>query len=248
MRDHTLEALWRTTPPPEGHFDPACLGGLPEPAARYLRAALAPGTPLYTAVRLHMKGELRLDGAWHPFTATQVSRWDRGFVWRARAWMKGLPVSGFDRLVDGAGQMRWRLFGLVPVVTADGPEVSRSAAGRCNAEVIWLPTALLSDEVRWTESEPGHAGAAVSAHGEDSRLDLDLDEAGGLRAVTLRRWGDLGTGDFRYEPFGARVEAQGRFQGVTVPTEVRVGWFPGTERFEAEGEFFRATVEAVEFR
>jgi hypothetical protein len=43
-------------------FTDAELNGLPDPVCRYLRAAIAPGTPLATAARLRMRGQIKLGG------------------------------------------------------------------------------------------------------------------------------------------------------------------------------------------
>ena len=72
--------------------------------------------------------------------ARQVLAPPRGFVWAATARFIGIPVIGFDRLSSGSGQMRWRLGGLVPVVSATGPDVTRSAAGRLAGETVLVPT------------------------------------------------------------------------------------------------------------
>jgi len=242
-----LEALWSTAVPATETFDPARVAGLPPAARRYLSHALAPGAALASAVRLHMHGSLRLKGAWHPFEAEQVIRWDRGFIWRATVKTHGLPITGSDRLLDGEGAMRWRLLGLIPIVTASGPEISRSAAGRVNAEAIWLPAVLLGDEVQWSERDASHPAATLRAHGEESHLDLELDAKGALRALGLPRWGDPEGGGFRYESFGGLIEDERTFAGVTVPTAFRLGWYWGSDRF-AEGEFFRATIDALEHR
>lgn len=93
--------------------------------------------PLATTVRLEMDGSMRMNGVWHPFEAEQVLCWERGFVWAANVWMNGLPVTGFDRLVDEEARMRWRILGLFPVVRADGQQIARSAAGRMHAETGW---------------------------------------------------------------------------------------------------------------
>jgi len=52
-------------------FDPAMISGFPEPAHRWLRHAVAPGTPLWGSVELTMHGRIKL-GRWRPFTARQV--------------------------------------------------------------------------------------------------------------------------------------------------------------------------------
>jgi len=129
-----------------GRFDPAELDGLPEPVRRHLAMAVAPGTPLATSARLAMRGSIKV-GRWLPFRARQVLDPHHGFVWAARA--AGL-ITGTDRYLDGAGVIDWKLAGLVTVAHGEGPDVSRSAAGRAGAEAIWLPTALLPG--------PGSAG------------------------------------------------------------------------------------------
>lgn len=83
--------LWREAPTAAARFDPTRLAGLPEGARRCLGHALAPGAPLARAVRLEMRGTIRL-GDWHPFEAEQVIVQGRGMVWAARVRMKGLTI------------------------------------------------------------------------------------------------------------------------------------------------------------
>ena len=246
--DSTLEELWQTAPPARTTFDPDSIARFSPAVQRYLRHALAPGSRLATCARLTMTGTIRLEVDWCPFEAEQVLRWDRGFVWAARARVRGLPVRGFDRLVDGEGAMRWRLLGLLPVMTAQGADVSRSAAGRLHAEAIWIPAVFLGPGVSWSAPNACRAVAAIDAHGERSVLHLDMDEQGAVRACSLSRWGNLGNGAFEYHPFGAVVEAERTFDGITVPVRLRAGWRYGTPRFRNDGEFFRCTVETVTFR
>ena len=48
--------------------------------------------------------------------------------------------------------------------------------------------------------------------------------------------------------FGGGIEAKATFGRHTIPTRVPVGWFFGSPRFEAEGEFFRVTIDDVTFQ
>lgn len=249
MPDRSLEELWETAPRDAPRFDPVSIASLPPSVRRYLEHTIEPGAVLARSALVRMEGTIRLGGDWRDFEAEQVLRWDRGFVWRARTSMKGLPVSGADRFVDGDGSMRWKMLGLVPVMTASGPQISRAAAGRFHAEALWLPGALVSDELRWSEVDPVHPHACIRGHGEQSDLDLTIDKQGAVRALSLPRWYQ-GTPETpaHYEPFGGRCGVDRTFDGITIPTRYQLGWFWGTDRWEDEGEFFRCTLTSVAYR
>jgi len=242
------QQLWDSAAESGTPIQPAELKMLPEPVRRYLAHAINPRTPLASAVRVHMEGEIKLNDRWFPFTAEQVIAWERGFIWQASVKMFGLPVRGSDRLIDGQGAMRWRLLGLVPLVTADGSDITRSAAGRVAAESIWLPSVLRSERVLWSSSDPTQVTAKFTAYGEPIELTLTIDEHGRLKCVWLPRWGDPGDGGFRYEIFGSFVDDEQTFSGYTIPTRIRAGWYFGQDRFESGGEFFRANITEASYR
>lgn len=243
----TLDDLWGTPSPSMGRFEPDRLASLPGPARRYLRHAIAPGTPLAYAVCLRMHGEIKL-GSWAPFEAEQVIHAGRGMIWAATARMKGLPVRGSDRIVDGEGRMRWRLLGLIPVLTASGPDITRAAAGRLQAELVWLPSYLALSDVSWTASDETHATANLEIAGHNGSVIFELDREGRPLTVSTRRWGNPGGREFSLVPFGAMIEAERAFGGYTIPSRLRVGWYFGTERFESEGEFFRCSIDEAVYR
>jgi len=241
-----LDALFDAAPKADRTFDPAAIGHLPPPAQRYLVHAIAPQTPLASAVRLRMHGVIKLS-RWRQFTAEQVIVRDRGMIWRAKVKMAGATIRGFDRFVDGAGAMQWKLGGILPVARASGPDVTRSSAGRFAAELVWLPSLLCSDRVSWDADDPGtaHAHFLVDAHDEDLMLTLN---GGSLQSVALPRWGNPDGRDFREVDFGAAVDQEGTFDGYTIPVRMRAGWYFGTGRFEGEGKFFQATIDDAVYR
>ena len=89
-------------PPAPAVFTDTELAELPEVVCRHLQAEIAPGTPLATSARLRMRGQLKL-GRWLPFWAEQVLAPHHGFYWAAR--VAGV-ISGFDRYLDGQGELR----------------------------------------------------------------------------------------------------------------------------------------------
>lgn len=250
MRDREFDELWtQSAVAAKQHFDPAQLTGRPEPAQRYLAHAIATGALLATAVRLRMHGEIKLKDHWYPFTADQVISWQRGFVWRARVQLKGLPVTGSDRWIDGKGEMKWKLLGLLPIVRASGPDISRSALGRIQIESVWLPTVLLGPDVHWSATDGTHLGVDLQLAEHAAHLALGIEPDGRLRTVGIERWGNPDEKkEFHEHSFGGIISDEKDFAGITIPTTLRIGWFFGSARFASEGEFFRGTVDNAEFR
>lgn len=241
-----LEKLWQEGAPTQAQFDPAEIADLPEPARLYLNHSIVAGALLAQAARLVMHGELKVGGRWYPFKARQVTRHDRGFVWRARLRMKGLPVSGADYWLDGDAALSWKLLGLFRLVHATGPEIARSSLGRMQGESIWLPTSLLAPSVAWRVN--GGLEAVINTEDQPAHLHLKLDEHGKPRSLRMKRWGKPDNEPFGEYDFGGEFLEEGTFQGITIPTRVSIGWFYGSERFQKEGEFFRAQIDHAEFR
>ncbi|MGB3695946.1 MAG: DUF6544 family protein [Gordonia sp. (in: high G+C Gram-positive bacteria)] len=238
IRDH-----WdRLSAPTADVAGPFSSDGLPDPARRWLRHAIAPGTPPSRAVLLTMHGRIRI-GSWRTFDARQVIVPSAGFIWAADTRIAGLPVRGYDRYRSpGYGEMSWRVMGAIPLVHDDSADIARSAAGRLAAESIFVPTALTG--AQWL---PDTDSTVVLRHRIDaftSDVTLTVADDGALQAVTMKRWGRppgraVGSHDFR-----ARILAEGTFGGLTVPTEVRVGWPTATD----DGDFFCATITAADHR
>ena len=242
-----LDELWTRAPYYARRFDPDLLDHHPEPVRRFLSHAIPPHVVLASAVRLKMHGEIQLRG-WCPFTAQEVISWNTGMIWRARVRRGWSLVTGFDSCINGRGMMQWKLFGLFPLLRAAGPDITRSAAGRVNAEVLWLPSALVGPGVLWSVTDGHHIRATFHAHGDDTALDLAIDDIGRLRSFSMLRWGNPDQGPFRLCPFGGVVEEECEFGGFTIPSRMRIGWYPTPTGFEGAGEFLQVEVDDAHYR
>lgn len=229
---------------PPGAFSEDELDGLPHPVRRYLAKSIAPGTPLAGSARFAMRGSIKLGRRWVPFHGHELLSPHRGLVWAVRA--AGL-IAGSDRYVQGEGSMDWKLVGLVPVLHADGPDISRSAAGRVAGEAVWVPTALLPRfGVSWRVTDPHHIAASYQLDEREHEVHLVLDDYARIRSVALERWGDPdGTGKSELHPFGFEATGHLMFGGVTIPSAGRAGWFLGTGRWP-ESESFRFEISEYE--
>jgi len=240
-RLHQLHAALATEA--SGRFDHEEIRDLPAPVRKYFRAAVSQGSPVIRTARITMTGHIKI-GRWIPFRAEETLTPHRGFVWAARA---GGIISGFDRYVDGNGAMDWRILGLLPVMRATGPDVSRSAAERAAAEAIWIPTSLLP-RMGATWSAPGPTEISVEFGIDDHHvtLDMSLTPKGHPQSVHLQRWGDPDrNGSFELHPFGGEFTSHATFGGLTIPTRGALGWHHGTHGWDT-GEFFRFTITGYE--
>jgi hypothetical protein len=225
-------------------FGPEMTETLPDPVARWLRHAIEPGTALGGAVQIGMHGQIRV-GQWRPFHARQVIN-ARGFVWVASARFGPVPVRGFDRYVDAEGEMRWRLLGAIPVMSARDADITRSAAGRLAVEILVAPFGALFPNVTWRAIDDEHAEAQIEIDGETHAVTIAVDDVGRLASVVLPRWGNPLGEPFGHYPFGVEMTDERPFGGMLLPAHVDAGWFYGTERW-SEGEFFRADIDEARF-
>jgi hypothetical protein len=238
-RADRLERDLLAAPSDPPRFTDALVADLPEPARRYLRHAIAPGSPLAPAVRLAMKGTMTPTpgGAPVELTADEVLAPRRGFVWTAHARMAGLPVRVRDHYAADDGGVRVHLLGLIPLPSSSAPsDVARSSRGRLVGEAVWCPTALVGPGVTWEAVDVDRARFSLMVDDEVVVVTLRIDTGGALREVTLDRWGDVGVDHFQRIPYGFSVEGEDTFGGVTIPTRIRGGWWYGTERFDASAE------------
>lgn len=231
-------------------FDPDSLDHLPDPARRWLARALVPGTPLLGGVILGMRGRIRLGRRWFAFTADQVLRAGRGFVWRPVVGGHVVRFEGVDVLASTEARMEFRLRGRVPVVNAAGEDLRRSAAGRLAGETVsWLPAAFVPGSGVWSGADPAwrtvdgeRALVTVPTPVEPVEVEITVDADGRLRSLGFARWRESADPPAS-EPFGGEfgmefVDGDGR----RISSHGAVGWGWGTPGWE-QGQFFRFEIE-----
>jgi Family of unknown function (DUF6544) len=229
-------------------FQPEMVAALPDPAKRYLLHAIAPGTRIARAVQLHMHGRIQLKRGADPvaFAAEQVTAHD-GFVWRAEVRSGALRMSGFDRFAHDEGEMSWWVYDTVPVVSAKGASVSRSAAGRLAGESIFLPSNFLPLQgARWQAIDDTSSLVRMEIGVEQIDLTLSIDDDGRLVSLSMMRWNsDAANGPVGPLRFDVTELTEERtFDGYTIPTRLLAGWRLGKrEAFP----FFYASIDSASF-
>jgi hypothetical protein len=190
-----------------------------------------------------MRGRIKL-GPWLPFRAQQLLAPHHGSVWVARV---GGVVTGSDHYLHGHGAMQWRVLGVVPLMRAEGADVSRSSAGRVAAESGWVPTALAARRPLAARAlGEDRIALDVTVGGETIAVEHVLGHDGRVMSSSVQRWGDPeNAGESRLVPFGIDATAWRTFDGVTIPSAGRAGWYHGTDQWE-RGEFIRYEITHYE--
>jgi hypothetical protein len=216
-----------------GLFSEGMVRDLPPAARRYFLHAIAVGTPLAGVAELETVFTMKLwADARRPtrLIGRETLAPPHGFVWTARAGRGPLRLRVRDHYAGGEGMVSVTRMG-VPLVRAEGPDVTRSARHRLAIESIWLPSSLLpAEHIAWESIDHLRARVAVTIDGERIPLTLTVDEVGRLREVTMLRHGTEGVAAWQPIPYGVRVEAETQFDGYTLPTRMRGGWWYGSER------------------
>lgn len=243
-----LRAMQPTNPP---EFDPAMLAGLPEPAQRFFRFAIAPGTPLLTVAEIDMDGEFSLgsrdEPGYRPMRARQILAAPHGFVFRMQL-PGALPVSGSDGASVAKSWTRFRLLGVVPVARLGGnTDHLRAAFGRYVAEsAFWTPAALLPGPgLAWQAVDADTARFTVSAGTLTQSVDIRVDGVGRPLSVSFMRWTDANPHkQFRLQPFGGTLADFREVQGYRLPFRVDAGNMFGTDECFV---FYKAEVTAIRY-
>lgn len=235
------EVLRANTPTTSMTFALKMLRGLPDPACRWLEHAVSVSAQLPRRATLRMHGQIRLGRRWHTFTATQILVPTVGFVWSAQTRIAGLPVRGYDCYADGRGTMRWQLLG-VPIIRESGDGTTRSAIDRLAAESVLLPSSLIDADWRRTaDLDTAAYRRKVAGHPFRSPVTITVAADGRLLKVAMQRWGNPAGGTFDLQPFVVSFDGEFKAGPLIVPDDIRASW-P-----RAGGEFFRASLDAVNF-
>lgn len=234
-------------------YAPDMVAALPEPARRFFRFAIQPGTPLASVVELEMTGELSLGTreapGYQPMRARQVLAPPYGLIWDLEAGSGVMRITGSDGMVDDTSWTRFRLLRLFPVVRAGGDaDHLRSAFGRVVAEAaFWSPAFLLPREgVAWSAIDADTARVTVRHGALEQSVDIRVDGNGQPVWVKMPRWTNANPEQvYRLQPFGGELADFRLVSGYRVPFRVDGGNFFGTPDYFP---FYKARVTALRFR
>jgi hypothetical protein len=196
---------------------------------RVRQFALPQGGLEYSGTWIRQRGEIRLapNRPWLPFEAEQSFDGPGiDFRWHARVRMAPLVhahvVDSFER---GAGALVARVFRVLPVARARGPETDTGEASRGLAELPWRPFAFgCARGVAFEGVSQQRLRATFDDGKTRAMVEFDVDGEGRVLSVTApRRPRMVGKAvvDTAWSATFAEYQA---FESVRVPTAAEVTW------------------------
>ncbi len=202
------------------------LASIPEPIRRFAERNLG-GAASRARFHVEQTGEMRSKptGRWMPFTAEQwFSPSEVAFCWHARVKMAPLVTAVVDDAYEGGhGRLDVKVWGAVPVMHAEGPDIDRGEAMRYLAELPMNPAAILENpSLRWEDGPEG--SFRVWTGDPETYVDLHLDREGDVTRIHTRA---RPRGKDGPSPWEGRFRLYGEAGGVRVPRLAEVSWiFP----------------------
>lgn len=201
---------------------------LPAPARRYLTHAGVIGTPWIETVRLQYTGRFRTgrDKPWMRISATQIYTTNPpGFQWKARLSMLGLPLlRGQDTYKNGHGHMFGKLVGVFTIFDARGDEMDQGTMVRYLNEMIWFPTAFLSDYITWEHVSDHAVDVTFHDGGRSVTARLYIDDNGRLMNFVAPRYAEK-DGAFTLHDWATPITEYTALAGLNLPVHGRAVWY-----------------------
>jgi hypothetical protein len=186
-------------------------------------------------------------GRWLPFRATEDLSAERvEFAWQARfrvAPLVSLRVVDWYR--EGDGGLEGRVWGLVRVLGAGGPETARAEAARYLSELAWVPHALVvNEELEWRALDAATVEVATGVASMRAAVRLHFDAEGDIAGASAEARPRLEGKRTVDRPFSGTFGEYRELGGVRVPTTAEVVW----ELPDGPFPYFRGKVMSLELR
>lgn len=167
---------------------------LPAPLQRWLKTTGIIGNQNITSVRVKQKGLMKTkpeDKEWSNAAAIQyVTINPPAFIWKVDMQMMSfLDVAGRDKFVDGKGEMLIKLFSIFPVADSkDNNNINTGTLQRYLGEVVWYPSAVLSNYISWEEIDNYSVKGTMTYKETSGSGIFYFDEKGDFKKFVAQRY------------------------------------------------------------
>lgn len=204
------------------------LTDLPDPVKNWLEGSGMIGKESIRTVYLRQEALMKLKPEQEKWTEAMAEQYftvmEPGFIWSVDMNMMPLvPVKGRDKFQDGKGRMLIKVWSIIPVVNAKSNEkINEGSLQRYLAEIVWFPSAALSDYITWEIIDDYTARATLTYQGTKGSGTFYFDEEGMFKKFITMRY----RGEEAEEKTEWIVESQETkaMNGIKIPVKTSVSW------------------------
>lgn len=146
------------------------------------------------------------------------------FNWNINTKMNSiLGIVGRDQFINGKGEMTIKLLSLIPVVNVkNNKKINQSTLQRYLAEIVWFPSASLSQYIKW-ETIDNYAAKATMEYKETKGSGIFyFDKSGNIKKFVAKRYKDFN--DPEPTEWTVIVTKTEEKNGIKIPTECEANW------------------------
>src|SRR5205085_1558078 len=116
-----------------------------------------------------------------------------------------------------------KLWSFITMGDARGPEMDQSELQRYLGEMVWFPTAWLSDAIKWQTIDTHSAQAAMREQNVTASVVLHMNEQGQLTHLAAERYMEE-HGHYKLTPWSVQCNEYQEVDGMRIPTTCEVTW------------------------
>jgi len=146
------------------------------------------------------------------------------FNWSVNLSMNSfIEVAGRDKFENGKGEMLIKIFSIFPVVDEkNNNKIDQAALQRYLAEIVWLPSAALSQYITWDEIDDNSARATMTYNGTQGSGVFYFDDNGYFQKfVTMRYRNPEDKEPTEWIVTSLKTESR---NGILIPVECEATW------------------------
>jgi len=153
------------------------------------------------------------------------------FNWSINTEMNSiLSVVGRDKFNDSEGEMTIKLLSLIPVANAKNDEkVNQATLQRYLAEIVWFPSASLSQYIKWETIDDYSARATMEYKGTKGSGEFHFNENGGFEKFVAMRFKDAN--DIQPTEWTVTASKIEERNGIKIPTECEASWYLNSKQW-----------------
>ncbi|NAS30640.1 hypothetical protein GTQ40_06630 [Flavobacteriaceae bacterium R38] len=146
------------------------------------------------------------------------------FHWNINTEMNSiLSITGRDKFEAGKGEMLIKLLSLIPIANVkNDKKINQAALQRYLAEIVWFPSASLSQHLKWESIDDYSAKVTMEYKGAVGSGEFHFDEDGSFKKfVTMRYRDSNATKPTKWTVLATKSEIH---NGIKIPVECEASW------------------------